>query len=228
MTSNTRSALILFSETIIDGKKNIHILLGMGREGLTTIGGRRERGDGTDIACLIREVKEESKGILDYSLIPEYFNIKPQCEKISHNNCLYVFSQTSYSKLKEISNSFQNVNSNKTCESELISLEIVEIHDLLIDLVKNQYKFSYNKTFKEMFLNAGYDQLKGIIWNKKSKKIIWDVNLNCDISTIPEYISLHPIQLSRKCYGVAFSKTTNFYIYDQYYGEINGEHIFRR
>lgn len=229
MTLNTRSAIIFYSEQHVCGEqKKIYALFGKGDKGITTIGGRKERTDKNDIDCLIREVKEETKGILDYSLIPEYFTLK-ESERFSFNNCLYILIKINISEMQTICEDFKKAKATKDCEKELNDLEIFNIDVLIFDLVTSN-KFVYNETFKEMFLCVGYDELKKNPWNKQSRKIANDlVNLNKSYAEFPLYISLHPSDtLPGKIYGKITMKDIIFYIYDQYYGKINNKHLFRK
>ncbi len=224
MTVNTRSALILFSETIVDSKKITHVLLGNGSNGLTTIGGRKKLGE-NDVGCLIREISEETRNLLDYSKIPEFFNSK-SCNKISFSNCLYVFIQDTYSSLKNISEKYKTTESSTEEGNELKSLDLIDVDDLICDLIIEKTRFIYNDTFKTMFLNVGYDKLKKIEWNRQSRKIGVQVDLKESYSAIPEYISLHiNDRFLTRIYGKILSN--GLLISDQYYGFVRGKHLFR-
>lgn len=231
MALNTRSALILYSKIYTETKEEkIHILIGMGDKGLTSIGGRREQNDKTDIDCLIREVKEETRGILDYSLIPETFSNKEECEKVSYQSCLYAFLQTSHEKLLKIKDIFQNKEAGRSVEMELSSLIVADINDLLIDIIKKRNNYQFNPVFKDMFLNMGFDELKNIRWNYLSEKLNsndYTLSPNFDFEDIPQYVSLRLSKIPGiDHFGTCKIKDQIYYIYRQYYGQINGEHIF--
>lgn len=223
--STTRSAIILYSK-IFNSEKNIletYILVGNGANGYTSIGGRRNKSE-NKISCLIRELKEETRNILDYSMIPEFFTSN-YCNEVVFANCSYFMVPCNYERLYEIGEDFKKTEPIET--DELTSLDIFEIKDLIWNIIKNEAKFQVNPTFKEMFLSIGFDWLSNSHWNKEVK------NLNCrdfisytSFLEYPQIVSLHPKHSTylKKEYGIIGD---NLVISDQYYGVINNEHLFR-
>lgn len=225
--STTRSAIVLYSK-IFNHKKGIfetYILIGKGSNGFTTIGGRRNKTE-NKITCLIRELKEETRNILDYSSIPEFFTTNC-CDEVVFANCSYFMVPCTYERLLEITEDFEEKPPTCLDSDELSSLNVFEIKDLIWRMVKDE-KFQINPTFEEMYLSVGFDWLSNSHWNKEAK------NLNCrdfvsflPFSDYPPFVSLHPVNSTyvKKEYGII---SENFVISDQYYGFINNEHLFRK
>jgi hypothetical protein len=219
----SRSALVLYSKIFNkeNGKFETYILLGYGKNGITSIGGRKNQGE-SEIGCLIRELNEETKKILDYSRVSDFFTSNA-CKKLTHSKCSYFMVKCKYEDLFEIQRNFNKLE--KTSEDELSDLNICEISDLIHDVVKN--KIQVNKTFREMFLSVGFDWFNKSTWNKEISTLSCkDFDTEVDYLKFPAYISLHAP--SANYLPVVYGTISKKYLMsNQYYGFIKGEHLFR-
>ena len=187
----SRIALLLYSRIIVNGKRKTFLLIptSSATKCLTTLGGRKERGRETDIECIIREAKQESRGILNYEKIPEIFNSKI-FTKITHKDCIYFSSQIPYDEMKNISLEFKNAKQVDHEVDEIDDLNLYDIDKLILDLNSVNSIHKYHPFFADMFLSIGYDFLKKISCNKESKKLGIEGKIYKKISLIPEYVSL--------------------------------------
>lgn len=220
--SITRSAIILYSKIIRNNKIETHILTGDGANGITSLGGRSKKGE-NKYACAIRETKEETRGILDYSRIPEIFSSK-NCRELIYSNCSYFMIQVSHVVIQEVCKNFEQ--SEKTTSEELKSLKVFEIEDLVWNILKNP-EFRVNQTFRDMFLSVGFDWFKGNSCNEESRFLdSKNFEVFTSLNHFPNIISLHPINCNfvKKIHAKIDDK---YLVSDQYYGFINGTHLFR-
>lgn len=229
MSTTVRVALILYSEILVNNQKKIFVLLPLSvNRCITTFGGRKKNTCETDIECLIRELTEESRGVLDYSKISELFNSNKNYTKFSHCGCLYIAIQDKYENLKRIKEIIENTKQKASESEEISAVELFDIDELIYDLAKDLDKHYYTPAFRDMFLSVGYDFFKKNLCNRETKKIGADVKYYTDIGKIPHYVSLHLMKNNLKnIYCEIYSKGT-MYVSDQYYGFINGEHLFRK
>lgn len=235
---NCRMALILYSEIYIDKKKYVHLLLPLSilGENITTFGGGRMHSLETDIECVIREVREESRNILDYNKIFELITSTGNMSKFIFSSCVYYTMKTSLSNLIKTAKKINNSEQVQTEKDEISCVKIFEIDDLIYDMVKNENKFNFTPRFKEMFLTFGYDFFNKNFFNHETKKLGLRVEYKDSISKIPPIVSLHPskegldkiyfetkIGNPEKIYG-----DFSLYASDQYYGIVKGEKLFRK
>lgn len=223
-----RAALILYS--IRDD--GIFILLGSGANGLTTLGGRTEPSE-MWLDCLIREIKEETRGILDYSKCKKMF-LSPPTKVVIYGNCAYAFYPTEMSVLIDTAKEFLHTKSSQTVCNEMASLEIISIDELIEELVR-QYnsdadtlvpRIVCSPAFRSMFLDMGYDTLKGNICNFITENVSIEADMFCKINELPQMICLTPIDHKLPAiYG--HSRTQGVFITDQFYFERNGMRLFR-
>jgi 8-oxo-dGTP pyrophosphatase MutT (NUDIX family) len=221
MSGLGRAALILYSK---QGDK-ISMLLGDGARGLTTLGGRTKPKEHW-IDCLVREVKEETRGILDYALCKKMFLFPPSQTVIS-DNCAYVFHPVDLSVLTGVAEQFPLTSSPESVCNEMSSLKVVDIDHLIEDLVVNEIEtMTCNPRFKIMFMNVGYDTLRGNTFNFITENTNIDADLSHQISDIPPVICLTPINHGLPVvYG--FSRSHTLFITDQFYFERDGRRLFR-
>jgi 8-oxo-dGTP pyrophosphatase MutT (NUDIX family) len=218
----TRAALVLFNKT----DEKTHVLLGKGANGLTTLGGRT-RSKESWIDCLVREVKEETRGILDYAECKRILQLPP-AQAVAIDNCAYVFFPVELSVMKETAERFIHIRVEDEAWNEMSSIEIVDIDWLIEELVVGDALGSsvFNPTFKEMFLDIGYDVIRGNACNYITENVAIEAEISCRISEIPRTICLSPINDKLPVvYG--FSKAKGLYITDQYYMQRNGKRLFR-
>jgi 8-oxo-dGTP pyrophosphatase MutT (NUDIX family) len=217
MDAISRAALILYSK---DSTKT-HILLGKGKSGLTTIGGRTKPGE-NKYDCMVREVKEETRGLLDYTSSKEIFM---SCETLEYDKCLYAFIETDLRTLEGIANEFPKTFSNNDDCNELSALIVVNIDELIKDMVVSKL-ISCTICFRDMFMNVGYDRLKGNFCNYNATQMSIIVDLYVKISELPLYICLTPFKDNLPVvYGSIPSR--GLFITDQYYLEEGEKRLFR-
>jgi len=113
----------------------VYALFGRGSAGLTSLGGRTNLHENW-LDCLVRELKEETRDVLDYSLCKDMFLTSPT-QAINFNNCAYVFYPTSLETLRGISEAFPKTSSNRSVCNEMLSLEVIDIDTLIINLVES-------------------------------------------------------------------------------------------
>lgn len=212
-----RTALILHATH----SGQVFALFGKSRTGITTIGGRIGRGENW-LDCLVRELNEETRGILNYSLHKEIFLTK-RC--ICFDQCMYVFYQTTYEKLVSVSERFPLTTSVRDVCNEMLSLEVCSIDELIIDILvtqSSQRKFRYNDAFQSMFLTIGYDLLKGNTCNHITTTIDLEAEISVLIASLPRVVCLTAIPDNLPMiYGVIPSK--KLYITDQFFSESKNE-----
>jgi hypothetical protein len=217
--SVSRAAMILYSS--VSSERGICALFGVGANGLTTLGGRKSAHE-TWVDCLIRELIEETRGILDYSLYNEIFLT---AKNFYFDQCIYVLIETSYETLRDISLEFPRTSSSREVCNELSSLEVCLIDDLIKDMIIDK-KRRYNENFLSMFLTVGYDTLKGNTWNYMSSKIDLNVVLEVPISQIPKVVCLTPINRGTPViYGTIPPK--RLFITDQMYLREGNKFLYR-
>lgn len=220
----TRSALILYTNEEIgtDGTfKSPSILVGVNQGEITTIGGRRE-GKETEQLCLIREVREETKEVLDYSNCPEVLSAAIIRK---YNRCQYYFLKTSLKNLIRIREKFLVTTSDKAVSNELSSIEILDIEKLIEDLVVHKVN-SYKPDFENMFLDIGFDTIVGRRINYMSNTIAAKVDQAVPTSRIPSMISVFPFPNDLPIiYGVILPY--RLFITDQFYFQKDGKRLFR-
>jgi 8-oxo-dGTP pyrophosphatase MutT (NUDIX family) len=225
LSNVSRAALILYTKE--DGKT--FALLGKNANGLTSLGGRSNTRE-TWIDCLVRELKEETRGILDYSECKKMLQIQPGRTVIT-DNCAYVFYPVPMSVLRETSEKFPLTSSPNPHCNEMSSLEIVEIDSLIEDIImhettETESHILCNPTFKAMFMNIGYDVLKGNICNFFTENVGIEFELSCRISDLPHTICLTPIN-DRLPIVYGYSKSKSLFITEQFYLEQGGRKLFR-
>lgn len=225
------SRCVLYSKIKINNEVKIYVLLGKQAltNQITTIGGRKISARETDMECMIREMREESKGIIDYTEIMEYYMYNNR-NKIYHTTGVYYFNQADHETLEHFCDLFDKTNSTDVSSMELTSLVLLCIDDILLDINSTNSEMVYNPNFKNMFLGIGYDYLKKNICNHNVMKlgIPIEFSKNITLSQIPEYVSFH--HTNHLYLPVIYGKTLDkepFYISDQYYGLIKGKHVFR-
>ena len=227
----SRVALILFSELIINNKKKIYLLLAKSNVSgcVTTLGGRKDREKESDIDCVIRETRQESRGILNYEKIPDIFNQK-SFVKLTFKECIYFCHQVEYKKLNEICETFRITKQVESEIDEISDLNLYDIDKLILDINSENKIHNYHPVFANMFLSIGYDFFKKITCNKESKKMGLEGKLYKQIFINPDYVSLQPelITNAPNLYGEVFHSGSILYIYDQYYGKFGNIHLFRK
>lgn len=226
----SRAALILYSELIINNKHKIYLLLPTSSVTgcITTLGGRKTDKRETDIECVIREAREESRGILNYGEIPEIFTTK-NFTKLLYKECAYFIGQIPFQELKKIQKLFDATEQVNTEFDEISKLNYYDIDKLIFDLNCEKSFYKYHPSFSDMFLSVGYDFLKKITCNRETRKLGIEGKIYTKISSLPEYVSLQPLLISDapKLYGEVICANNLFYIYDQYYGKFGGVNLFR-
>lgn len=221
--STSRSALLLYH--IVQG--DVYVLLGMGDgarlSGLTTIGGRPINESETEIECLVREVFEETRGLLDYSSCPEIFLMN---KHIRYDSCFYSFMEVKKSMLEKLCSDFTKTSSHKKVCNELLSLELLSSKELIRDIVESRNgcrsKWTYNDTFRKMFLDVGFDTLHNNKHNYITEEIGLPVHLLSPIDRIPSMVSLQTKKdLLKNVYGTIqrFKAGITVFIGDQFYFE---------
>jgi len=216
----TRSALILFSPWSAD--KSAMMLIAKNKSNcLTTIGGRKESGE-TEILCLIREVLEETKGVIDYRNYPEFLS---KAIPRKFKNCQYYFLETSLQNLLERQKDFTKATSDRAVCNELNSLEVMSIEDLAEDFIVNKSIPAHDE-FTEMFLDIGFDTIANRRTTYFTHNIGARVDLRVPIYTLPKLVSvsLFPKGLPI-IYGVIIPNGT--YITEQYYFRNEKGSLFR-
>jgi 8-oxo-dGTP pyrophosphatase MutT (NUDIX family) len=227
----SRSALILYcpaeprdqtaKASGMGNASKVCALFGRGRSGLTTLGGRISSGE-TWLDCLVRELIEETRGILNYSLYKEIFQT---ARNFCFDQCIYVLFETTYDVLVSIAAQFPFTTSGRDVCNEMLSLEVCPIDDLIKDMVVER-KNRYNETFQNMFLTIGYDTLKGNTCNHLVSRIDLDAEIYTPISRLPRVVCLTPIKKDIPIvYGTILSR--NLYITDQYYLDDGERRLFR-
>lgn len=225
----TRSAIILYSKihNLITDKNETYILTGDGANGITSIGGRSKRNE-SKYVCAAREAHEETRGVMDYTNILEIFTSN-LCTEVLHANCSYFMIQVKYEDLFNVSESFSK--KDKEDSDELKSLVIFNIDDLIWNILKNP-NFQVNSTFKEMYTNFGHDWLSGSKFNKEIKNLDFKEFQLCEpLDKFPPIVSIHPFfsTIPKRIYAKTYNRnipSDRFVISNQYYGFINGEHLF--
>ena len=111
---------------------HVYALFGNGFKGLTSLGGRISPRE-TWLDCLVRELKEETRDILDYTYCKDIFLSSP-AQTINFDNCAYVFYPTTLETLRRISEDFPKTSSTRAVCNEMRSLEVINIDALIINL----------------------------------------------------------------------------------------------
>lgn len=225
------SRCVLYSKIKINNEVKIYVLLGKQAltNQLTTIGGRKISTRESDMDCVIREMREETKGIIDYTEITEYHSYNNR-NKIYYSTSAYYFNQADHETLEHFCDLFDRTDSTDISSMELTSLVLLCIDDVLLDMNSESPQMIYNPNFRNMFLGVGYDYLKKNICNHNVTKLGIPIEFakNITLSQIPEYISFH--HTDHSYLPVIYGKTLDkepLYISNQYYGFIRGKHVFR-
>lgn len=219
LSAVSRAALILYT----NDSDTTYVLLGKGSNGLTTLGGRTQHRE-VWLNCLIRELQEETRGLLDYSNHPEIFLTKP-AQIIESSNCAYVFFPSTLDSLKRIAKKFPETSSDRLVCNEMLSLEIVSVDTLIIDRITTR-SIPCAPMFETMFLNIGYDTLKGNTCNYTTANVSIEADMFQPIGSLPSIICLTPIDHGLPVvYG--FSPSQGLFITDQFYLEEKGRRLFR-
>jgi 8-oxo-dGTP pyrophosphatase MutT (NUDIX family) len=208
METTRRSALILYAE-----EGGITIFAGINQGDLTTIGGRRETRE-SEMDCLIREIKEETRDIIDYTNCPE---ILASALSRKHNGCFYVFVKTTVERMIAIREQFLKTVSERRESNELSSLELIDLKELIRNYIQNKGPPS-RPEFRNMILDIGYDTLcppeRKI--NHFTDKMNIRAVIHVPIANIPHIVSLFMFNEGLpNIYGI--TQTNNFFISDQYF-----------
>lgn len=223
-----RSALILFSTT----NHHVHLLIGVNRGSLTTIGGRRQERE-SELDCLIREVKEETKKIIDYTMCHELLSMAIIKR---YNSCYYAFLETDLPNLLEIREEFSKTTALEPECNELSSLEVVELDKFVEELIVGSSKpangFLCRAELKMMMLDVGFDIMKkrrvgnNSPINYFSSQMSVKVDLYCPVAEVPLIISVFPFNKNLpRVYGVILMN--GCYISDQFFFEEPDRILYR-
>lgn len=209
-----RCALICYSEK--------HVLLGVNRGLLTTIGGRRE-GDENEIQCCCREVYEETKGIIDYRLFPAAVAMEKQ---IIYRECNYFFLRVEYNILTEIIEKFDTIQTDRKESNELERLVLIDINELVERLIMNN--IPYRNELKEFILDVCFFYITQQL-NNIHKTI--DLDLHCtiitNISDIPYHVCFFETDVDISDLSFVIGKTKDSYITYPFYFEKDGSLFFK-
>lgn len=216
----TRSAFIAFSPWTAE--RPAMILVGKNRSNcLTTIGGRKENGE-TEQLCLIREVLEETKGVINFHQYPELLS---SAIMRKYENCQYYFTETTYEVLLNVQEEFKLASSDRDVCNELNSLEVVSIETLAEDFIVNK-SIPAHPNFQNMFLDIGFDTIVKRRTTYFVKNIGARVDLKVAIDAIPKIVSVFPTQRGLPIvYGIVIPN--GIFITDQYYFRNERGMLFR-
>ena len=224
-----RAALVLYSSPSATGNRGIHVLLGKGAHGLTTLGGRVQPRE-TWIDCLVRELIEETRGILDYSNCRDMLLVSPT-RIIEFDNCAYVFCPTTLETLGNIAKQFPETKSPHVVCNEMSSLEVVSIDNLMESLIESLITSRADrptcaKKFESMFLTIGFDLMRGNTWNHITMNINEEVTMFKSVSSLPPVVCLTAIDRGLPVvYG--FIEKHGLFITDQCYFERKNRRLYR-
>lgn len=224
-----RSALVLFSTSL---NKQVHILIGINGGQYTTIGGRRKTNE-TEIGCLIREVNEETKNVIDYTDSQKLLSIATLRK---YNDCSYYFLETDYQDLVDRREEFSKATANEPESNELTSLEVVQLEAFVEKLICQPDNVPCRTELKNMILDMGFDvmkkrrpapgQLSEFPINYQPSQLPIKADLWCDISELPQIVSVF---LFNENLPAVYGNITNRggYLTDQYFFEDQEQILFR-
>lgn len=225
-----RAAVIIYTPHPTD-KNDMLILVGVNRFGITSIGGGKEYGE-QEIQCTIRECKEETRDLIDFTNCKV---ILKQAKTFKHNRCIYYLVPGTFETLVEICKEFPSAkhqsNDNDT-SNEMDELRLISINETIKKLVCNDRSTAnlYQPKFAEMFVDIGYDRIKGNVHNHQVLTINMPANLTCHISDLPLIVSISAINYRLPVvYGTVTDETTGatLYISQQLYYDNGNEAVFR-
>jgi 8-oxo-dGTP pyrophosphatase MutT (NUDIX family) len=219
-----RSALILYSIERSTTSNRITIFAGVNQGELTSIGGRKEARE-SEMECLIREIKEETKDIVDYTNCPEILStaLSRKC-----NGFYDVCVETTRERMTEIREQFLSTISGKRESNELSSLELIDLDQLIKSYILKKDPPS-RPDFKKMLLDVGYDAIVSRFDRKinyYTDKMNIRVNFYAKIGDLPEIVSM--VMFNDNLPNVyAKIQSNGFFITDQYYFEDREGRWFR-
>jgi 8-oxo-dGTP pyrophosphatase MutT (NUDIX family) len=146
-----RCALIYYSRS---PTKDIYVLIGDSNGELTTIGGRKNRGE-TDLDCCCREAFEETKELVDYYPYKHGLNTGII---YTFSGCTYYIIEENHEALVQLSERFKNTHSEREEQNELSELILFNLNKLVEMLVLNQ--IAYKEELEEFVLTILYRLLK--------------------------------------------------------------------
>lgn len=174
-----RCALIYYSIE----KDLVHVLVGKSSNKLTTIGGRKKIGE-SNIDCCVREIFEETKGVIDFRACPNAINISKQ---VTYSGCKFYMIEILHETLLNITEAFKKAVGYTKESNELESLEVLEIHKLIENLIYNNV--AYKDEFKVFMIDVCYDMLCNVQHSEFIENLNSDVKLNITISELPQKVS---------------------------------------
>lgn len=223
-----RSALMLYS--LVDDK--VFLLLGVNRKQLTTIGGRRQEKE-NEMDCLIREIREETKRVIDYTNCPDFLSIATMKR---YNLCFYAFLETSHQNLQRICYEFSKATASDPESNELSSLEIINLDEFVEKAIvigeTSQHRIADGTSItarpelRRMILDIGFDVLRKKRTSKTeshllpinyfSSQMSVKVELFCPVSEVPMIVSVSPFNRDLPhVYGIVLP--SGCYISDQFF-----------
>lgn len=222
-----RSALILYSDlpTGVDGsERKTLILLGKGVRGLTTIGGRAVPGESW-LDCLVREVREETRGLLDYGACKNMF-LSPPARAVVYSNCVYILYPADPRALMEVASKFLSTTSSLPDSDEMSELCVVSASNVIEELVCSPRTNIYNPLFRAMFMDVGFDALWGNNCNRFTDTLNIEVKHCSAIWHFPPIVCVAPFDDNfPRIY--AYSENEVLFVTDQYYFSRSGRRLFR-
>jgi len=123
---------------------------------LTSIGGRRNRGE-TDVECCCREAFEETKELVDY--YPHKFGLNTGIT-YTFSGCAYYVIQENYEDLTNLCETFKKTHSHKREQNELSELILFNLTKLCEVLILN--RVAYKEELKEFILTILYRLLRPV------------------------------------------------------------------
>jgi hypothetical protein len=252
MEQTTRSALIYYTEVIANNTREVYVMLAKGLSGITTPGGRSLKE--TEIDRLVREINEELRGIIDFNDSKELLyecqlnGTNGNNKSIRYDGCFYCFIKVDMGYMRYVKEQFPKTTSERTVCNELISIEILNIKDIIVDMVCDKYlplpeefakvqRCKYTETFERMFMSVGFDLLFGNKHNKPADSIGVPARILEPLDSVPLYVSIRPYRvLMPKVYGIILKGTmvgesivltNDLYIGDQFYFEGDRTMVYR-
>jgi 8-oxo-dGTP pyrophosphatase MutT (NUDIX family) len=150
-TSTTRRCALIYH---CQYQGEIHLLLGYIGGELTSIGGRKDKGE-TDVECCCREAFEETKELVDYR--PHKFGLNIGTI-YTFSGCAYYIIQEQYEDLSNLCENFKKTHSDRKEQNELSELILFDLSKLAEVLILN--RIAYKEELKEFILTILYRLLK--------------------------------------------------------------------